>query len=99
MTNFTLLLNQTAAVDGAAVLTGEMRRFVCYIIAASVTTGATVTVETRMPDNTWAPVHVEIFTATGTKVLSWEGVFAAVRARVTSYSNGSFTAYLVASPT
>lgn len=99
MTNFTLLLNQTAAVDGAAVLTGEMRRFVCYLVAASVTTGATVTVEARMPDNTWAPVHVEIFTATGTKVLSWEGVFAAVRARVTNYTNGSFTAYLVASPT
>lgn len=98
MTNFTLLLNQSAAVDGAAVLTSEMRRFVCYLIATGVTTGATVTVEARMPDDSWAPVHVEIFTATGTRVLSWEGVFSAVRAGITSYTNGTYTAYLVASP-
>lgn len=97
MTNYTLLLNESAAVDGAPVLTQDKRRFICYLVASNVTVGATIHVEARMPDNAWASIHVEGFTATGTKVLSWEGVFAAIRARVLGYTDGTYTAYLVTS--
>lgn len=94
----TLLDGVTADGAGTAVsgLQGVVN-FTFWIIAASVTTGATVTVEASPDGTNWFTVHTEAVTANGnTGPIYAPGRMDQVRASVSSRTDGTYTVKMTA---
>lgn len=67
------------------------RSFTAYISATSVTSGATIQIQAQNSVGTWFPIHEEVITTNGMKdPIVWEGVFYAIRAAITAYTDGTY---------
>ena len=84
---------------GTTVDTAKLWRFALIVTATSVTSGATIKAEALAPDGNWAlvPNATITVTANGTSTIEFEGPYTALRANVTARTDGTYSAWILAS--
>lgn len=94
----TLLDEVTANGSGTAAQgLQSCLNFNFWIVAASVTTGATVTIEASPDGSNWSTLHTEAITADGvTGPIYAPGRLDQVRANVTARTDGTYTVKMTA---
>lgn len=90
----TLLSAVGATGESSAVDCGDIDTKTIYIVAATVTTGATIAVQTSYDNTNWVSIHSEVVTATGVTEIAVVGLYQKyVRVNVTSWTDGAYTVY------
>ena len=98
MTKQTTLLNAVVAT-GAGATELDVNGYggvTFHIKAASVTTGATVAMETLNASGEWVEIDSRSITANGNTVISATGAFTQVRANITARTDGTYTVGAIA---
>lgn len=89
----TFLNGVTADTTGSGQGTEHAKGWTFSIVAESVTSGATVDIQAYVGAN-WYSVHQEVITASGAyMVRDDEGHYEKMRAKVSSYTDGTYTVY------
>ena len=65
--------------------------FTVFIKAASVTVGATITIQAQTPAGDWTEVDVTNVTANGDTTIQFFGPFSKLRAVISSRTDGTYT--------
>lgn len=87
----------TANTDGASVDVSEYHNVTVHITAASITDGATFSIESSLDGTNWVELDSDIIGANGTSEYSYANVaYAYVRTRITSRTDGTFTSKIYA---
>lgn len=89
----TLISGVTANTTGSSYGTEHAKGWTFSIIAESVSSGATVDIQAYVGAN-WYSIHEEVITASGAFMIrDDEGHYEKMRAKVSSYSDGTYTVY------
>lgn len=93
---YTLLSAVTATGASSGINTSEMAIKTVYVVASSVTTGGTLTVDAS-PDNTnWVTVNTQAITANGVTEIAIVGLLQKyLRVNLSARTDGTYTVYLV----
>ena len=89
----TLISGVTANTTGSSHGTEHAKGWTFSIVAESVSSGATVDIQAYVGAN-WYSIHEEAITASGAfMVRDDEGHYEKMRAKVSNYSDGTYTVY------
>ena len=89
----TFLNGVTTNTTGSSHGTEHAKGWTFSIVAESVTSGATVDIQAYVGAN-WYSIHEEVITASGAyMVRDDEGHYEKMRAKVSSYTDGTYTVY------
>lgn len=94
---FTVLTNvsTSGASDGFTVKNFQDKTI--YIIASGITSGATVLTQTSPDESNWATIDSTDITANGVTEIAINGFsHMYLRVNISSYTDGTYTVYLVA---
>jgi hypothetical protein len=91
-----LLDGVTTTGASSAVEALNYDRFSFFINAASVTTGGTVKIQTKSPNDDWVDLSETAVSADGDTLVEKSGAYAQVRANVTARTDGTYTVSMVA---
>jgi len=70
--------------------------FTYFITASGVTTGATVKIQAQTPDQTWVDIDSRVVGGNGSQIVKDAGVYAAIRATISSRTDGTFAVTVIA---
>ena len=86
-----LLDNVTATGAGTKLNANRQKGWNFIFVGSSVTSGATIDIQVEVYTNNWVTIHTETITADGYTIAQSEhGHFRAIRAEVTSYTDGIY---------
>jgi len=91
-----LLDGVTATGASSAIASLDFDRFSFFINASSVTTGATVKIQTKSPNDDWVDLSTTAVSADGDTLVEKSGAYAEVRANITARTDGTYTVSMVA---
>lgn len=91
----TLLAAVTADGSSDPVGVVGVTSFTAIIHAASVTTGATVAIESRMPTGIWAGLDSRAIAANGDTFVQFSGPHVALRATLSGRTDGTYTVAMI----
>jgi hypothetical protein len=86
----------TATGASSAVESFPYDRFSFFINASSVTTGATVKIQTKSPNDDWVDLSTTTVSADGDTLVEKSGAYEQVRANITARTDGTYTVSMVA---
>lgn len=90
----TLLTSANSTGAGTKYDARRSRGWTFYIVASSVTSGATIDIEVEYGDDAWKAIHSETVTADGTTVIQSEhGHYKRIRANITAYTDGTYNVF------
>ena len=90
----TLLSAVTSTGAGTAKTVERAEHFTAIIEATNVTAGATIAIQALTFSGNWVSIDSRGITANGNTVIQWSGAFKSIRANVTAYTDGTYTATL-----
>ena len=92
----TLLSAVSATGASSAVDCTDMETKTVYIVASSVTSGATVAIQTSYDGTNYTTVHSESVTANGTTEIALVGLYEYyLRVNITARTDGTYTVYFL----
>lgn len=72
------------------------KEFTFFIEGTGISTGATVKLQTQAPTGTWVDIDSRVIGATGNTIVPASGVFSAMRATISSRTDGTFNVSVLA---
>ena len=91
------LLNAVIATGASAAVDTSRCVYATFtILAAAVTTGCTLKIETMGPDGTWYVVSTITVNANGSTIATVVGAHDQLRANITARTDGTYTVGIIA---